>query len=109
MLELIDEPTYRHVLLNHLPVTGLAISLVVLLTGAILRHPVVIRVGLALVALRLWANCSGPVLLLLGLCMVTNSYLYSFSGALIASSLFNPKPAKAPGRLPAFQPALQHA
>ena len=66
-------------------------------------------VGLALVALRLWANCSAPVLLLLGVCMVTNSYLYSFSGALIASSLFNPKPVKEPRRLPALQPALQHA
>ncbi|NNE93512.1 MAG: hypothetical protein HKN23_17840 [Verrucomicrobiales bacterium] len=51
-------------------------------------------VGLLLVGLRLFANCRLPVLVLLGLCMLTNSYLYSFSGALIASSLFNPKPAR---------------
>lgn len=49
-------------------------------------------VGLLLIALRLIANCSLPVLILLGVCMLTNSYLYSFSGALIASSLFNSKP-----------------
>lgn len=48
-------------------------------------------VGLLLVGLRLWANCPLPVLILLGVSMLTNSYLYSFSGALIASSLFNTK------------------
>lgn len=51
-------------------------------------------VGLLLVGLRLFANCRFPVLILLGICMLTNSYLYSFSGALIASSLFNPKPIR---------------
>lgn len=49
-------------------------------------------VGLFLVGLRLWTNCPGPFLVLLGICLMTNSYLYSFSGALIASSLFLPKP-----------------
>lgn len=55
-------------------------------------------VGLALVCLRLWRNCSRPVpvLLMLAACMMTNSYLYSFSGALIASSLFNTRPAPMP-------------
>jgi len=48
-------------------------------------------VGLLLVVLRLCANCSLPMLFLLGVSMLTNSYLYSFSGALIASSLFNTK------------------
>ncbi len=48
-------------------------------------------VGLLLIVLRLCANCSIPVLILLGISMMTNSYLYSFSGALIASSLFNAK------------------
>jgi len=51
-------------------------------------------IGLLLVGLRLWANCPRPVLVLLGICMLTNSYLYSFSGALIASSLFNPVPKR---------------
>ena len=48
-------------------------------------------VGLLLVILRLRANCGAPVLILLGVSMLTNSYLYSFSGALLASSLFNSK------------------
>ena len=34
MLELLADPAYRHVLLNHLPVTGLAVSFVVLASGA---------------------------------------------------------------------------
>ncbi|MEM0895887.1 MAG: hypothetical protein AAGJ79_03300 [Verrucomicrobiota bacterium] len=51
-------------------------------------------VGLLLVCLRLFSYCTTPVLLLLGICMVTNSYLYSFSGALVASGLFNVKPEK---------------
>ncbi len=51
-------------------------------------------IGLLLIGLRLWANCGKSVLFLLGVCMLTNSYLYSFSGALIASSLFNPSPKR---------------
>lgn len=47
-------------------------------------------VGLALVIFRLWKVCSLPVIILLAVGMLTNSYLYSFSGALIASRLFNP-------------------
>ena len=31
VLELLEDPAYRHVLLNHLPVTGLAVSWIVLL------------------------------------------------------------------------------
>ncbi|MAS96274.1 MAG: hypothetical protein CMO55_23980 [Verrucomicrobiales bacterium] len=49
-------------------------------------------VGLFIVVARLTTVCSKPVLLLLAIGMITNSYLYSFSGALIASGLFNPKP-----------------
>lgn len=49
-------------------------------------------VGLLIVVARLTSVCSRPVLILLGIGMLTNSYLYSFSGALIASGLFNPKP-----------------
>lgn len=65
-------------------------------------------VGLLLVILRLRANCSMPVLVLLAICMVTNSYLYAFSGALVASSLFNPNPkrrATAPEPATAVTPA----
>lgn len=49
-------------------------------------------IGLFLIGMRLWITCPKPVLVLLAVCMITNSYLYSFSGALIASSLFNPSP-----------------
>ncbi|MDF1862223.1 MAG: hypothetical protein P1U87_18550 [Verrucomicrobiales bacterium] len=51
-------------------------------------------IGLFLIGLRLWVTCPRSVLILLGICMMTNSYLYSFSGALIASSLFNPSPKR---------------
>ena len=72
-------------------------------------------IGLLLVVLRLCANCPKPVLVMLGISMLTNSYLYSFSGALIASRLFNPQPAPEPSsaakKTPPIttQPALQHA
>lgn len=52
--------------------------------------------GLFFVVARLTSVCSRPVILLLGIGMVTNSYLYSFSGALLASGLFNPKPPSRP-------------
>ncbi len=51
MIELLEDPAYRHILLNHLPVTGLAIALLVLATGAALRQTAMLRVGLVLVAL----------------------------------------------------------
>ncbi len=51
MIELLEDPAYRHILLNHLPVTGLAIALAVLATGAALRQTAMLRVGLVLVAL----------------------------------------------------------
>ncbi|MEM6279265.1 MAG: hypothetical protein AAF733_07290 [Verrucomicrobiota bacterium] len=47
--------------------------------------------GLLIVGLRLWKVCPIPVLALLVIGMLTNSYLYSFSGALIASGLFHPR------------------
>lgn len=65
-------------------------------------------VGLLLVVLRLCANCSLPVLILLGVCMMTNSYLYSFSGALIASSLLRTR-AVAQQRRPVLEPELSAA
>jgi len=48
--------------------------------------------GLLFVAARLVTVCPKPMILLLAIGMLTNSYLYSFSGALLASGLFNPKP-----------------
>lgn len=66
-------------------------------------------VGLILVGLRLWVNCSYPLLILLAICMLTNSYLYSFSGALLASSLFKPGSSLAARADREFQPALAHA
>lgn len=66
-------------------------------------------VGLLLVGLRLWINCPRPVLILLGICMLTNSYLYSFSGALIASSLFNPSPKRIRGEEKESEPIPDNA
>jgi hypothetical protein len=51
MIELLDDPAYRHILMNHLPVTGLSMALAVLVIGAVLRQVAMLRVGLALVAL----------------------------------------------------------
>ena len=50
MIELLDDPAYRHVLLNHVPIIGLAIALVVLAIGAVRRESEMLMVGLALVA-----------------------------------------------------------
>jgi hypothetical protein len=49
MLELLEDPAYRHLLLNHLPVTGLAVSWIVLLVGTIEGRGRSILFGLALV------------------------------------------------------------
>lgn len=54
--------------------------------------------GLLLVSWMLWKNCTKPVLIMLAVCMTTNSYVYSFSGALIASSFFITKPPRIPWR-----------
>ncbi|MCH2173906.1 hypothetical protein MK489_24260 [Myxococcota bacterium] len=50
MLELLEDPAYRHVLFNHLPVTGLAVAWVVLLGAVALRHRPTLFASLALVA-----------------------------------------------------------
>jgi hypothetical protein len=50
LLELLEDPAYRHILLNHLPITGLVIACVVLVIGAALRQTAMLRVGLVLVA-----------------------------------------------------------
>ncbi len=51
MFELLEDPAYRHVLLNHVPITGLMISFAVLGIGIALRQTALLRVGLGLVAL----------------------------------------------------------
>lgn len=50
MEELLQNPAYRHVVLNHLPVTGLFVAWIVLLVGVLLRDRTVSRLGLVLVA-----------------------------------------------------------
>ena len=49
MLELLEDPAYRHILLNHLPLTGLGVGWFVLLWGAIEGRGRSIRFALALV------------------------------------------------------------
>jgi len=44
------QPEYVHVLINHLPVTGLLVAVLVLAIGALLRQRAVVLLGLALVA-----------------------------------------------------------
>lgn len=51
MFELLDEPAYRHVLLNHLPITGLAVACLSLVFALVLRQRSAILAALALVVL----------------------------------------------------------
>ena len=51
MIELIEEPAYRHVLLTHVPVIGMAVAWVVLVIGIVSRERSSLLGGLALVAL----------------------------------------------------------
>lgn len=46
----LQEPAYRHVVLNHLPVTGLFVAWLVLLVGVLSRQRPTLVLGLALVA-----------------------------------------------------------
>ncbi|MBW2363246.1 MAG: hypothetical protein JRG84_20305 [Deltaproteobacteria bacterium] len=50
MIELLEDPAYRHILINHLPVTGLAVAWLVLVVAVPLRHRPTFLVALALVA-----------------------------------------------------------
>ncbi len=59
MMELLGDPAYRHVLLNHVPVIGLIVAFAVLTVGAVLRQTTMLRTGLVLVALT--AGVSIPV------------------------------------------------
>ncbi len=47
----LNQPEYVHVLLNHLPLTGLAISVIALLGGMVARSRAAMSIGLGLVAL----------------------------------------------------------
>lgn len=47
---IIEDPAYRHVVLNHIPVTGLLVAAIVLFAGVILRQRNLCLMGLALVA-----------------------------------------------------------
>ncbi len=48
--ELLQNPAYRHVALNHIPVTGLLVAWIVLLIGVLSRQRFTAALGLALVA-----------------------------------------------------------
>jgi len=47
---MLQQPEYVHVLINHLPVTGLFVAVWVLVIGIFMRHRRVVLLGLALVA-----------------------------------------------------------
>ncbi len=59
MIELLDDPAYRHMLLNHVPVIGLATAALVVACGLALRQAAIMRVGLALAVLT--AGAAFPV------------------------------------------------
>ena len=59
MLDLLQDPAYRHMLLNHVPVIGLFVAFVVLTAGLATRQAALLFAGLALVALT--AGASLPV------------------------------------------------
>jgi hypothetical protein len=58
-IDLLGDPAYRHLLLNHVPIIGLFVAFAVLCTGLALRHTVLLITALALVALT--AGASIPV------------------------------------------------
>lgn len=59
MIELLNDAAYRHMLLNHIPVIGLGMALLVLLSGIALRQTAMLCLGLALIAIT--AGSSLPV------------------------------------------------
>jgi hypothetical protein len=59
LMELLAEPAYRHMLINHVPIIGLFVALLVLLVGLVVRQPALLFTGLGLVALT--AGASLPV------------------------------------------------
>jgi len=59
LLDLLQDPAYRHVLLNHVPIIGLIVAFVVLAAGLATRQASLLFTGLALVAIT--AGTSVPV------------------------------------------------
>lgn len=59
LMELLAEPAYRHMLINHVPIIGLFVALMVLLAGLVVRESALLLTGLVLVALT--AGASFPV------------------------------------------------
>ena len=59
VMDLLQDPAYRHMLLNHIPIIGLFMAFVVLATGLVVRQKSLLLTGLALVALT--AGASLPV------------------------------------------------
>lgn len=58
-IDLLGDPAYRHMLLNHIPIIGLFVALVVLVTGLAARQTALLFTGLVLIALT--AGASLPV------------------------------------------------
>jgi hypothetical protein len=58
-IDLLQDPAYRHMLLNHIPVIGLIMAFVVLAAGLVMRQTALLLTGLVLVALT--AGTSLPV------------------------------------------------
>jgi len=59
LLDLLQAPAYRHMLLNHVPIIGLFMAWLVLATGLATRQASLLLTGLALIALT--AGMSLPV------------------------------------------------
>ena len=59
LIDLLGDPAYRHMLLNHFPIVGLSVAWLVLVIGLCLRQSALMFTGLALVALT--AGASFPV------------------------------------------------
>jgi hypothetical protein len=59
MLDLLQDPAYRHMLLNHVPIIGLFTAFVVLAAGLAVRQSALMYTGLVLIALT--AGASLPV------------------------------------------------
>ena len=51
LMDLLQDPAYRHMLLNHIPVLGLIIAFVVLTAGLVTRQTALLLTGLVLIAL----------------------------------------------------------
>jgi hypothetical protein len=59
VIDLLQDPAYRHMLLNHVPVIGLFMAFLVLATGLVVRQRALLFTGLVLIALT--AGTSIPV------------------------------------------------